>query len=314
MMSLLPKISTLLSVLALSACVSETTSTITRETFSLPETPEFVFSGQNSGTAPSTQAQATQTVPYDPLISSKPQTRQITGVALSPNATAPFLRSHAVSGTIARNGRDFTFTDTIFSLSDANGPNSKGEFSNGTLKLVTDQASYKYAARYAIDDGNRATAGIFGVATQPTDMPQRGTAIYQGFGEITEIYPSTIPGVQPRIINHVASSELDVNFATGKVNAALKVQGQAVQIGSKIDRVSARGMQLSGSGFSGSTVKMFNNGTRVYPTGANATAQASGQFYGAKRASDGTLTPAEVGGVLHSSSKDGFVFGTFIAK
>ena len=313
-MRLLPKISMLLSVLAMSACVSDTTSTLTRETFSIPETPELVFSPRKSGVAQSTPSQAPQPVPYDPLISSKTQTRQITGVALAPHKTAPFLRSHTVSGAIARDGRDFSFTDTIFSLTDADGPNSKGEFSNGTLKLVTDQASYKYAARYAIDDGNRATAGIFGIATQPTDMPQKGTATYRGFGEITEIYPSTIPGIQPRIINHVASSELDVNFATGKVNAALKVQSRAVQIGSQIDRVSARGMQISGSGFSGSTVKLFNNGARVYPTGANASAQASGQFFGAKRTPDATLTPAEVGGVLHSSSKDGFVFGTFIAK
>jgi len=155
---------------------------------------------------------------------------------------------------------------------------------------------------------------VFGNATSAADMPMSGTATFSGFGEVTEIYPSNFPDTAPRIINHTASSEVDVNFATGKVNAAVQVDEPVIQLGSQIDRLSARGMSLNGSLFSGTNVKMFKNGERVRPTGTSADNDASGQFFGAKRESSDTLTPAEVGGVIVSSSQDGLVFGTFIAK
>jgi hypothetical protein len=60
-------------------------------------------------------------------------------------------------------------------------------------------------------------------------------------------------------------------------------------------------------------VKLFKNNERVTPTGANTTAGAAGQFYGAIRLDNGDLSPAEVGVVMHASGGDGIIFGTFIA-
>ncbi len=265
-------------------------------------------------TAPIVVEEAPEPVDYSPLISQDQGTRQITGTSFSAHSTAPFLRTNAVTGTIEQEGRAFTFSDNVFAFSDADGPNAQNEFSDGTLEMLTDPATYKFVTRYSIVDRTRASVGVFGIGTQSADMPQAGTATFHGFGEITEVYPPRVPGTQSTVVDHVASSKLDVNFATGKVNAELKVQALAVQIGSEVDRISARGMQLNGATFSGTTVKMFNNSTRVFPTGTNPDNEATGQFFGAKRDSSGQLTPAEAGGVILSSSRDGFIFGSFVAK
>ncbi|WP_293451820.1 hypothetical protein [Planktotalea sp.] len=180
--------------------------------------------------------------------------------------------------------------------------------------MLTDQANYQFMARYTIDQTTNATLGVFGIPTLTADMPTTGTASFEGFGEVSEVYVDALPGVRSTVIDHVASSTVDVNFLTNTVNAALQVSGALTPIGSQVDRLSARGMTLTGSSFSGGIINMFNNGERVYPNGTAANNSAAEQFYGAKRKADGTLTPAEVGGVIHSSSADGFVFGTFMAK
>ena len=308
----------LMSGFLMSACVSQTsTDTITTVAAEIPtEITVTPATTASAGTQPETppEPEVQDPIPYNPLISPEQETRMISGVSLTPNQTASLLRINLANGTIGPDGRSLDFSDTVFTLQDPDGQNSAQEFSDGTLTMIVDQADYQFSARYAIEDGKNATAGVFGIATSAADMPMSGTASFSGFGEVTEIYPSNFPDTAPRIINHTASSEVDVNFATGKVNAAVQVDEPVIQLGSQIDRLSARGMSLNGSLFSGTNVKMFKNGERVRPTGTSADNDASGQFFGAKRDSSDALTPAEVGGVIVSSSQDGLVFGTFIAK
>ena len=304
----------LMSEFHMSACVSQTsTDTITTVAAEIP-TQITVTPATTASVETPPEPEVQDPIPYNPLISPEQETRMISGVSLTPNQTAPLLRINLARGTIGPDGRSLDFSDTVFTFQDPDGQNSAQEFSDGTLTMIVDQADYQFSARYAIEDGANATAGVFGIATSAADMPMSGTATFSGFGEVTEIYPSNFPDTAPRIINHTASSEVDVNCATGKVNAALQVDEPVIQLGSQIDRLSARGMSLNGSLFSGTNVKMFKNGERVRPTGTSADNDASGQFFGAKRDSSDTLTPAEVGGVIVSSSQDGLVFGTFIAK
>ncbi|MEM9579691.1 MAG: transferrin-binding protein-like solute binding protein [Pseudomonadota bacterium] len=256
-------------------------------------------------------------VPYDPLVRDADGLRTISGVALIVREGVTVADTSQVSGSIGRSGTNLTLTDALNTLVDRDGPDAKGVYRQGRNKVETLALNYQfsklYGATYKDNGREEAASGVYGIATSASDMPAHGTARFTGYGEISEIYKGSL-GLATIPANHIATSTVDVDFATGKTNASLQSSRQLTVIGNKVDRISARGMQLNGSGFSGTNVKMFRNGTRVYPLGRAATGQASGQFYGAKRNEDGTLTPAEVGGVMHLSSSDGVVFGLFQAK
>lgn len=256
-------------------------------------------------------------VPYDELFSDQTAARSLTGTAIILPDGQTRMQIAPVTGSIGSQGRQFTSSDTLYTLVDADGRDGSGNYSDGTVIMQTGTSEYDYARRYGavynVNGRREAAVGVFGIATSASDMPSSGTAKFLGTGEITETYTaSALSASGP--VNTTATAVLDVNFETGSVNAALIASGLISDPNSQIDRMSARGMSLNGSGFSGLNVKMFNSGTRVYPTGVTPTNQASGQFYGAKRKTDGTLTPAEVGAVMHSSGPDGIVFGSFLAK
>ena len=254
-------------------------------------------------------------LPNAPLIAQAQEIRAISGSALIVSQDQSALNVALVSGRIGPAGSQFRFADTLYTLRDADGPDSQGRFSDGTVTLVTSAPGYQYVTRYGVDYApagrSEAGAGVFGIPTLGSDMPASGSAQYRGVGELSEIY-ATAGG--PSIpVNRLGQSQIDVNFETGIVNAAIQMDGLSV-LPTQLDRMSARGMILNGNGFAGTNVKMFLNGSRVFPTGPEPANAASGQFFGLERAGSGDTQPAEVGGVMHSSSSTGIVFGTFIAQ
>ncbi|MDG1084497.1 MAG: transferrin-binding protein-like solute binding protein [Planktotalea sp.] len=220
---------------------------------------------------------------------------------------AVFIRTHddgmslgVVSGTVGSSGQASTFKGPLFTVRDSDGPNAREELYDGSVRIRTAGDEFKFARFYITENDSGASVGVFGSPTTQS-LPNKGSAKFVGIGQISEVRRGfTIPTDQS------ATSRVEVNFGTSKVNASLDVPPNSQSLLSNVDKIVARGLLIDGGRFSGSGVRVFKDKLRVNPTGANSTAGAAGRFYGP----DGQ----EVGGVMHISGDNGVITGIFIAE
>lgn len=255
------------------------------------------ISGCNSNSADTPPTAGTPQHPE--LFSSSSGALKIAGDAMVIRTNGRGMSLGTVSGTVGGSGQASVFKGPLYTVRDSNGVNSREELYDGAVRIRTAGDEYKYARFYITENDSGASVGVFGLpAFQP--LPTSGSAKYTGTGLISEVGRNfTLPTDQ------VAISQVDVNFATGKVNASLDVPETAQSLLTNVDKLVARGLQIDGSRFSGTAVRAFKDGVRVNPTGSNSSTGAAGRFYGA----DGS----EVGGVMHISGDDGIITGIFIA-
>lgn len=282
----------------LSACMSSSAQPVTASA------PTQAAPDPATPTPPPTSP--TPTAPTSPpaFLSANAPAQTVTGDAISIRKGEKRMSLGTVSGTLGGSGQSSLFTGPIHRILDPNGPDANGRFKSGQGTLETDGTQYSHARIFIAKSAKGGSAGILGLPhTDP--LPKSGTARYLGTGLISEAGTHV-----PVPVDQTAKSQVNVNFASGRVDAKLDVPLQSRNTLSNVTRMTASNMALSDGRFSGSTVRVFNKGKRFYPTGTGNVSGAAGRFYGPS----GTNGPAEVGGVMHISGPKGIVTGIFLAK
>ncbi len=183
------------------------------------------------------------------------------------------------SGTINLGAQTFTAGGTTANLSSTSGLSIGG--------------SYDFATDVMLDSD---TIGVVGVAIESGDVRDTGTIVYSGgFGG------QLVQGTGTEDLNNWDAT-LTVNFGSGDVDATFEGDGSTL-----IDEIEVNNASVSGTGFSGGTLRTLNNGSAVNVTGTGV--DFEGGFFGYNDALD---SPAEAGGALASSDDDTSLYGLFI--
>ena len=256
-------------------------------------------------------------------------TSTLAGVELSTNAL------HLVQGTLTHASGKTDLTDSIYSVSDPNGPDANGQLTDAAASFVfnlykTDPgagptindrfpyASYKYVSVY--DGGYNTTPttsvdalGVYGVATAAVDIPTAGTAYYQGQASGSHVNPAYSADLQN------GTSSVTANFASGKTSVTMKnFTAINVTTGNPVpstvfDEVRLVNMTILSSTFNGGSIEFYKNGAPVSASAIFGTIASSGQggsFYGY----DSTIgAPDEVGGIAYQSGNLGTLKLVFLA-
>ena len=234
------------------------------------------------------------------------------GTALRSNNSTGALDITAITGEINYSTGATTVGDPTLTVTDTTGFSGTGVLTDGTTTLSQintpiSTSGYNYVIAYQepyrSGGVNYDSTGFVGVVTSAADVQAAKNATYTGTADVTV----TNGGTSQRLKN--GTSSLAVNFSGG--SADLTLNGFSSTATPLIDTVTATGMTISGTGFSGGTVATSKSGVNVVVTGANTTGSASGAFYGYNAT---TSAPAEIAGVLLVKGDTGTITGAFIGK
>jgi hypothetical protein len=248
---------------------------------------------------------------YQTLTSTAAVTSTQGGAALRINTTQVTVETAPVSGTLTHNTGETVFTDGVLSLTDPDGPNMQGELSDGvnTVDLITAGPGFEYVqafnAAYSQGGTSFQSAGVAGVVTASSDMPNRGAATYSGRAEVLT------GGDYGNLNFNVNSTNTTVtaDFAAGRVNVDMRDLVGNVVNGIQVDRIQINNMIVSGNQISGGTQTYTFGGTPNAVFSSGQTAQ--GAFFGSDPVNG---VPDEVGGVFKAETFGvGVLTGLFIA-
>jgi hypothetical protein len=228
-----------------------------------------------------------------------------------------------VSGSLTHNTGAITVSDGTTSLTDPDGRDSAGRYSDGTNRLTTGDVQntlntdisqgYEYVTVFQLDGPNASsnTVGVYGVATNESDVPTSTTATYRGGSNVTV---SNSNGATNFSVLSNGDSVVTADFASGTVDVELSNFRKTDLFGTvneaPIDQVDVTGMQISGNTFSGGSTTTSLNGQQVNVVGTGSTEAASGSFFGYDA---GISAPDEVGGVVVVKNDSSFVYGVYVA-
>jgi len=244
---------------------------------------------------------------------------------------------HNLYGTLNHTTGATTLTDTVYSVSDPNGPDANGVMtdssstfafahyqSTDTSGTKTDRfpyASYRYVTAY---DGQYNTAGgvlatgVYGVQTVAADIPTTGTARYSGqtSGSYTDASALSATSYYD-LLN--GSSDITADFAKGTAQVVLNnfsfvdlSTGAAVMFPS-FDEVRLIDMNIASNKLTGGMIAFYKQGTlqtQARIIGSSPVANTGGTFFGY----DPTIgAPDEVGGIVSMSGTAGKLDLVFLA-
>ncbi|MEL6748914.1 MAG: transferrin-binding protein-like solute binding protein [Pseudomonadota bacterium] len=274
--------------------------------------------GGGSGVKPSTGGGTVTSPSYENMSSTADATSTLAGSGIRSNGTSGAIDLVNTSGSLKHDTGATTLNDGTYTLTDSDGFNASNVMSDGSSTLTSDgtqgfSGTYEYVRAYNqtyISGGvTYDTTGIYGIATNASDMPTSGSATYTG--EATGVVVTATQGFGLSS----GTSTVNADFGAGTVNVTLngftatdQATGNAAT--APIDTISVNGMTISGNGFSGGTATTSNGGTTTSVTGANTTSNPQGHFFGYDSANS---RPDEVGGNVLIQGDDGRVIGTFIA-
>ena len=261
---------------------------------------------------------------YEPLSgSSATSTSTLGGIAMRLNNTTGAVAFAEVSGSLTHNTGSITVNDGLYSLTDADGPDSNGTLTDGTVSLVemteaTGAAplfsgNYDYVrpyqSNYTVAGVNYDVFGSYGIVTSVADIPNAGNAVYNG-----EAGGNLQTGIGGFSING-GTSLVEVDFAAGTVDVT--VTGfTAVDFASGLvitpsfDTVRLTGMGISGNWFGGGSFETLDGPVVVNVVGPNFFGNSGGNFFGY----DATISaPDEVGGGLLVGGDNATITIAFIA-
>lgn len=266
--------------------------------------------GQTPGT-PST---------YETLSSRAASTSNLKGTALRVPRGGT-VSTVDVSGQLTHNTGAISVSDGTSSVTASARPTTGNQYRQGTRTLTeinldgsANPAPYEYVSVFNLDDSatGSSTAGVYGIATNPADVPTSGNVTYRGQAEVAALRNGPLPGAA-QLLN--GESTVNANFATGTVDVEMTNFRQSRLQGTyrraPLDTMTVQGMRISGNEFSGGTVATSLNGRPVDLAGTGAQQSAEGVFYGRDQ---GLSAPDEVGGIASiTNGTRAAVIGVFVA-
>jgi len=181
----------------------------------------------------------------------------------------------------------------------------------GAIQQIPTTGNYQYATMYsgAISDPSNGVfygiaQGVYGKEASFGTITTN--AYFQYDGEGRALYQQSAGSQQITLANGTA--QVDVNFATGKVDMGLL---NLEANGAPFDGLYVTDMDISGSRYSGGTLTTVNGGTAVNVTGANSESVATGVLLGDN---DAQGLPLETGGVVYARGDSGAIGAVYIAK
>lgn len=254
---------------------------------------------------------------YQLFTSTNAVTSTVSGAAIQLTSTPNDTQVVGITGTMTHDTGATTLDDGTYELVDTDGFSPNGLLTDGISALAVTpvqgfSTSYSYMRAYKqgyITNGTAySTEGVFGIATQPADMPTSGGATWAGEAEGTF---ETSAGITD-LDNGTAS--VTANFASRTVTVRMdgfdtvsRSTGQNSPVG--FDAVQISAMDITGNAFSGGTITAQNGNTPISVVGTRQKQSASGRFFGLTAAG----TPDEVGGVGYLRGADGTLSTIFMA-
>ncbi|MGH1424962.1 MAG: transferrin-binding protein-like solute binding protein [Pseudooceanicola sp.] len=258
--------------------------------------------------------------PYETLASNAASTSALKGTAVRYSSPGGFVPDNvSVSGNLTHSTGAISFTDGTTSLSDPDGRNANGSYTDGRNRLSTDgstgiSAGYEYVTLFHFFGPGSDSHGVYGIPTQTSDVPTLGSATYQGRANVAAFKLNILRGDFVANMNN-GDSAVKADFESGTVDVEMNNFRSTDLYGNistaPLDEMTTTGMTISGNEFSGGTVTTRLNGQQVDIAGSGATQSASGVFYGY----DPSISaPDEVGGQALISDGDAIhVRGVFVA-
>jgi hypothetical protein len=230
-----------------------------------------------------------RTAEVEPLASTENVTSTLGGVALQSNGSTGVLSVLTTEGTLMHESGAVTLNDGTYTLSDADGVDDDGLFTDGTSTVSTESVAFTgdydftqaYEQTYTADGIAYDSTGITGVVIDARDMPSTGNATFTG---------EAIGSV------NVAADGFDLTAGTSTLTATFSSDGGTIDLVmsdftstsqsgddtsvNPIDTISALGMTIDGNGFTGGTLTTALDGTDVDIIGGSTTTAATGSFFG----------------------------------
>lgn len=150
--------------------------------------------------------------------------------------------------------------------------------------------------------------GIYGVVTSEPDMPDTGSAVFNGEAEASYSNGTTNFDLKN------GTSKISANFASGAVDViadSFTIANRATGVSSNIgfNSVQISGMRVFGNTFSGGAITTLRNGAFVEIISEDTQQTAIGRFFGLNTAG----VPDEVGGIGYLQGSDGTLTTIFLA-
>lgn len=264
-------------------------------------------------------------VPYPTLFGGASQTSTLVGSGARRQSTVSGVLAVPVSGELTHDTLEITITDGVSSLSDSDGMNALGEFTEGENNLILGgtqnvfegdiAAGLEYLTVFKLEDDTSilvsSTIGVVGIGTQLIDMPAAGSVAYNG---LANVFMGNLNGGSNYAVLRDGLTVVSVDFQGGLVDVDFNHTGPSSVSGDitgpPIDALFVEGMQIDGNGFSGGEITMYLDGVIVDPVGPGAVESANGHFFGFD---EGNLIPDEVGGTIISSDGLSSVVVLFVA-
>lgn len=225
------------------------------------------------------------------------------------------------SGSIKHDTKEVELSDDLYILEGEADFADDGTITltDGSSFLISDgtqgfREDYEYVIAYnqfySAGGQDYFVYGVGGIATEESDLPSGGTAIYRGeaAGEIET--------TSHDIDMNDGSSTVTADFGSGTVDVEMTdfiifdVEAGSIVARGPIDTIAFKDMVMDGNGFSGGDWHTTLDGTQVDLTGANTTAAAGGNFFGYDSSIAG---PDEVGGITLIVGDEGVVATAFIS-
>lgn len=221
---------------------------------------------------------------------------------------------HATGRTVLDLGNYTLIDPDGFSDLDGDG---LAELSDGTVTVEVlpgyggfDYATFFGDGLYAVGGTDFLANGIFGIVTDPSDMPGSGIASYAGTSSAI-----VVDGPSGNVTEQTGTAGVSANFGVGTATVEMifddvAVDGVGNPVPPALDSLSVSDMTIAGNRLAGGTILAdYDDALASDPVGAVSNAVAEAVFFGFERA--GSL-PDEVGGVVLIEGSTGTVASGFI--
>lgn len=260
---------------------------------------------------------ATSVGGYTPLDANVEAVSTLGGAALKISPTRSLAQLDASSGRLNHDTGAIELDDGTYVLRDPDGASGGKVLTDSTSLLIkaSDEDFSKaysyvqpYTQSYIAGTVPYVVVGLYGVVTQPQDMPLRGTARYVGEADASYSDNGTAYDLDG------GRSVIEADFGSGSVDVALnrftvteRDTGARGSIG--FDAIEIDGMRITGNQFKNGRLRTKLGGRTVQVLGTVRQAEALGRFFGPVTSG----SPAEVGGVAFLRGDDGSITAVFVA-
>lgn len=203
----------------------------------------------------------------------------------------------------------------IASLIADGAPNASGGWTSGDTVISASSAltgDFDFLIPVTVSENGLETSYVVGVVSRTQDLPESGSARFDGTAAITGLIDGGGSG-SATAFSSQGDLEITANFgSTTLVDAVITGLSDTGMTFDQIDingMVASAGANATFASTGATTIVFRDDGTPVTPIGADPTLSASGAFFGG----DGN-GPAEAGGAfVATGADDSAIFGVFAA-